>query len=192
MVTARKKPTYADIEALPEGVNGEILNGELVVSPRPASRHAIASSRLLTSVAGAFGMGPGGSGPGGWHILHEVELSLGVDERFDPVIPDIAGWRTERVPEFPDVPRVAITPDWVCEVLSPSTAKIDRAQKLPFYARAGVKHAWFVDALATTLEVFRLENGRWSLLNVFTGDTVFRAEPFEAIELNLAPLWSSR
>lgn len=185
--TRRPLATYADIEALPEHVVGEILAGELVVSPRPAMRHASATSTLGALLNVAFHIGLGG--PGGWWILDEPELSLGVDPRYDPVVPDIAGWRRETTPGIPDVVRVKLVPDWVCEVLSPGTSRHDRVLKVPFYARAGVQHCWLVDPIAQTLEVLRLEGGRWVIVASVGGDETVRVEPFEAIELPLRALW---
>lgn len=179
--------TYADIEALPDHVVGEILAGELVVSPRPAIRHASAASTLGALLNVAFHIGLGG--PGGWWILDEPELSLGADPRYEAVVPDIAGWRRETTPGLPDVVRVRLVPDWVCEVLSPGTSRHDRVLKVPFYARAGVRHCWLVDPIAQTLEVLRLEGGRWVLVASVGGDETVRVEPFEAIELPLRALW---
>lgn len=183
----RRLASYADIEALPDHVIGEILAGELVVSPRPAVRHANAASTLGALINVAFHLGIGG--PGGWWILHEPELSLGVDPRFDPVVPDLAGWRREITPGLPDVVRVDIIPQWVCEVLSPGTHRRDRVLKVPFYGRAGVRHCWLVDPIAQTLEVLRLEGERWVLAASTGGDETVRLEPFEAIELPLSALW---
>ena len=153
LVTAKGKgpATYADIQALPEHLVGEILDGELIVSPRPASPHAVAASRLMIELGGPFDRGRGG--PGGWTILTEPELHFGPQV----MVPDLAGWRRERMPQVPDVPFFELEPDWVCEVLSPSTARIDRSRKMRHYARARVQHVWLVDPLATTLEVFRLD-----------------------------------
>ena len=184
---ARKRPTYAEIEALPEGVNGEILGGELVASPRPAPVHANASSALNVHIGGPFQHGVGG--PGGWWITFEPELSLGVDPDYDPVIPDMAGWRRETLPLLPGTAQYHVVPDWVCEVVSPSTVRHDRVRKLPFYARAGVGHAWLLDPIAQTLEVFALHEGAWQLAGSYGGDETVRAAPFEAIELQLSQLW---
>lgn len=185
---AHRRPTYADIEALPEGVNGEILGGELVVSPRPAPRHAYTASKLGGLLIGPFADGIGG--PGGWWILDEPELSLDVDPDFDPVIPDLAGWTRATMPELPTTAQFPLVPDWVCEVLSPSTATHDRSLKLPYYARAGVGHAWLVDPIARTVEVFALQGGRWVLLHVASKDQVVALEPFEAVKLKLGRLWA--
>jgi Uma2 family endonuclease len=187
---ARKRPTYADIEALPPHLRGEILAGELVVSPRPAPPHARAAS-ALGGVLYPFDR-DGGDGPGGWWIDDEPELHLDVDPDFPVVVPDLAGWRTERLPTLPETVAYTVRPDWVCEVLSPSTAADDRKLKMPFFAAAGIAHLWLVDPLAMTLEAYRLEGARWLLLRTWAGEDRVRAEPFEAIELRLAALWGGR
>lgn len=184
------RPTYADIEALPRGVNGEILAGELVARPRPAAPHARASSTLGALLGPPFGLGLGG--PGGWEIVDEPELSLGVDPAFDPVIPDLAGWRVDPSSELVMTAQYHTVPQWVCEVVSPRTQRHDRVLKLPFYARAGVAHAWLVDPLAETLEVFALEGAHWAIVGSYGTDDVARAAPFEAIELALSWLWGRR
>lgn len=142
--------TYADIEALPEHLVGEIIFGVLHTHPRPAPRHSRATSRLGIEIGGPFDRGRGG--PGGWIILDEPELHLGPHV----IVPDIAGWRRERMPRLPETAWFETPPDWVCEVLSPSTARIDRTDKLAVYAAFNVSHAWYVDPVAKTLEVFAL------------------------------------
>jgi Uma2 family endonuclease len=180
----RKRPaTYADIEALPEHVVGEIVNGELVVSPRPAPAHALAASGVGGELHGPFHVGRGG--PGGWWILDEPELHVGQGV----LVPDVAGWRRERMPRLPETPWFDVVPDWVCEVLSPSTGLLDRAEKLPIYLVAGVSHAWLIDPQARTLEVFRAESGRWVLALASGGEQRVRAQPFDAIEIDLSVLW---
>jgi Uma2 family endonuclease len=179
----KRAATYADIEALPEHQIGEILDGELIVSPRPASRHALASSSLGNRVGPPFHDGVGG--PGGWWILDEPELHLGGDV----LVPDLAGWRRERMPTFPDVKFFTLAPDWVCEVLSPSTESTDRARKLRIYAREHVPYAWLVTPGSRLLEVFRLEGDFWLLVAAHRDDEIVRAEPFDAVELDLLPLW---
>lgn len=181
------RPTYADIEALPPHVNGEILGGELFVSPRPAPPHAIAASALGFLLGPPFSLGRGG--PGGWWILDEPELSLAVDPDYDPVIPDLAGWTRARMPAPPESAQFPDVPDWVCEVLSPSTARADRALKLPFYGRAGVRHAWIVDPIAQTIEVFALEGEGWRLDKVVTGRDSVALAPFDAVPFELGDLW---
>jgi Uma2 family endonuclease len=124
--------------------------------------------------------------PGGWILLDEPELHF----HGDILAPDLAGWRRERMPELPDAAAFELAPDWVCEVLSPSTSALDRADKLPIYAREGVRHAWLVDPIARTLEVLRLEGANWLLVGTWSGDVDVRAEPFDAIELELGVLWA--
>lgn len=188
MVTAlkRRDATLADLESLPDNVVGEIIDGELVVSPRPASRHARAASELGADLLFMFGRGRGG--PGGWVLLDEPELHLG--PRPDVLVPDIAGWRRERMPEMPDVVGFTLAPDWVAEVLSPSTERIDRVQKMALYAREHVRHAWLLNPSTRTLEVFRLESGSWLRVFAAADDAKVRAEPFDAVEIDLALLWA--
>ena len=182
---SQKKPaTYADLEALPPHMVGEIIDGELIASPRPAMLHALAVSCLGIEVGGPFGRGKGG--PGGWVILHEPELHI-VEQI---LVPDLAGWRRERMPEVPDAAACDLPPDWICEVLSPATAKIDRVGKMRHYAAANVRHVWLVDPLATTLEIYRLDSEGWRLVETHAGDVMIRPEPFDAVELNLGSLWS--
>lgn len=184
IVTSMRKASYADLEALPEHVVGELIDGELFVSPRPASRHALVASALGSELGGPFHQGRGG--PGGWWIIFEPELHFGEDV----LVPDFAGWRRERMPTFPDVPGFTLAPDWICEVLSPSTARVDLKKKLPLYARRGVRHAWLIDPGNRTLQVFRNETGNWVMTETGSGGDVVRAEPFEVIELELRRFWA--
>lgn len=180
---ARGNATYEDLGAVPVHLVAEIVGGELYTSPRSAARHARTASTLGVELGGPFDRGRGG--PGGWQILDEPELHLGPDV----LVPDLAGWRRERMPEVPDVSAFTLAPDWVCEVLSPHTARLDRAEKLPRYAREQVTHAWLVDPVLKTLEVLRREGASWLLVATFAGDAMVRAEPFDAIELELSALW---
>jgi Uma2 family endonuclease len=180
----KRRATYEELLAVPEHLVGEIIDGTLVTSPRPASRHARAASSLGGELYGPFDRGKGG--PGGWIILDEPELHL----HGDVLVPDLAGWRRERMPELPDASAFELAPDWTCEVLSPSTAATDRAEKMPIYAREHVGHMWLVDPIARTLEACQLENGRWVLLGTWRDDARVRAAPFEAYELELAGLWA--
>lgn len=184
MLAKKKIATYADLEALPPHLVGEIIDGALIASPRPASLHARAASRLGIEVGGPFDRGKGG--PGGWVILDEPELHI-VEQI---MVPDLAGWRRERMPEMPDVGYFELAPDWVCEVPSPATAKIDRARKMPYYAAADVRHVWLVDPVATTLEIYRLDGEGWRLVQTHAGEAAIRPEPFDAIEIDLGSLWS--
>ena len=179
-----KRATYEDVLNAPENKVAEILDGELFLSPRPAPRHAVAHSRLLGALAGPFDSGVGG--PGGWWILTEPELHLG--EQI--LVPDIAGWRRERLPAIPDEAFFSLAPDWVCEVLSPSTERFDRGRKLRIYAEAGVAHVWLVKPTDRTLEVLRLRDGAWTIVGVWEDAAVVRAEPFEAVELEVGRLWA--
>jgi Uma2 family endonuclease len=176
--------TYDDLVKLPDNMVAEILNGELHASPRPAPAHAVAGSSVGGLLINPYSFGRGG--PGGWWVLDEPELHLGPDI----LVPDLAGWLRNRMPQRPATAFFPLAPDWICEVLSPSTIQIDRARKLTIYAREGVAHAWLVDPLAQTLEVLRLEHGRWVILGTHVGDEVVRAEPFVEIDLELALLWS--
>lgn len=163
---------------------GEILDGELHASPRPGSRHALAAVRLDRRLGPPFEEGK--EGPGGWWILIEPELHLGQDK----LVPDLAGWRRERMPEFPDVAFFSLAPDWVCEILSGSTERIDRGKKLRIYAREGVSHVWLLSPGARTLEVLRRQNDQWLLVIVHEAEARVKVEPFDALELDLGSLWA--
>ncbi|MDG4598063.1 MAG: Uma2 family endonuclease [Candidatus Contendobacter sp.] len=181
---ARKFATYEDLFDLPENLVGEIIHGQLITHPRPAPKHAVASSAIGDELVGPFQKGRGG--PGGWWILDEPELHLGPHI----LVPDLAGWRRERLPTMPDTAFFTLPPDWVCEVLSPGTARTDRADKMPIYAAQGIPFLWLIDPAPRTLEVFVLREGRWSLEHVYQQDDEVRAVPFEAIAFPLADLWS--
>jgi Uma2 family endonuclease len=120
-------------------------------------------------------------------ILNEPELHFANRRKKDVLVPDVAGWRRERLPALDSYRTTA--PDWICEVLSKSTRSIDRMKKMPIYARAGVQYAWLVHPGFRTLEVFVLRDGQWTGTAVHRGDVVVRAEPFDAIELDLAQWW---
>jgi Uma2 family endonuclease len=175
--------TYEDLAALPDNLVAEIVNGELHASPRPASPHTMTTSVIGGRLVPPFHEGRGG--PGGWWILDEPELHFAQDV----LVPDLAGWRRSRMPNYVKCAFFTLAPDWICEVVSPSTAMIDRTRKLAIYAREGVGHSWLVDPDAGTLEVLRLENGRWTILATHCGSEVVRAEPFADIDLDLAALW---
>ena len=183
-IMSKRPATYADLEALAPNQVGEILAGALYTFPRPAFPHARAASRLGAELGGPFDRGRGG--PGGWVILDEPEIHLGDDV----LVPDLAAWLRERMPEMPETAFTTMAPDWVCEVLSPSTAGIDRSEKLPIYARELVTHVWLVDPLAQTLEVLRLDGDAYRIVATWCGDAIVRAEPFEALELELGAMWA--
>ncbi|MCB1512107.1 MAG: Uma2 family endonuclease [Hyphomicrobiaceae bacterium] len=176
-------PTYADLEALPDHMVGQILYGVLHAHPRPAPRHGVASNALGSEVTAPFQFGRGG--PGGWLFIDEPELHLGPHV----VVPDIAGWRRARLPRLPDTAYIETPPDWLCEVLSPSTARIDRTDKLAIYAEFGVGHCWYVDPDARTMEVFALTGGKWLLAATFKDDDAVAAPPFEVHTFSLSVLW---
>ncbi|WP_257450051.1 Uma2 family endonuclease [Archangium lipolyticum] len=189
--TERNAPSVeAAFQAVPPEMVAEILDGELYVSPRPARPHANVASNLGGILLAPFKFGRGG--PGGWVIIGEPELHLG--PRPDKVVPDLAGWRRERLPHAvggEDAPaHYDLAPDWVCEVLSARTRNRDKGQKMRIFAREGVRHVWHVDPLARSLDIFRLTEGQWVLVHAFSGEETVRAEPFEAIELELALVWS--
>lgn len=179
-----KPATYADLEALPGNVVGELIAGELYVSPWPSTHQVLASSVLGVKLMVPFDLGDGG--PGGWRIFRKPELHFGEDA----LVPDLAGWRRERMPVIPDVVAFELTPDWVCEVLSPSTSSLDRNIKLPVYAREGISHVWLVDPKARMLEVLRIDGESYTLLSKHEAGARVRAEPFAALELDLALLWA--
>ncbi len=181
---AHRLATYEDILALPPHIVGEIVNGRLITHPRPAPRHARAASTLGIRIGGPFDLGDGG--PGGWVILDEPELHLAGHV----LVPDLAGWRRERLPRLPETAWFECVPDWVCEVLSPSTARDDRAEKLPLYARLGVQHAWLIDPDTRVLEAYEHQAGRWLLAQTCAGEGRVCISPFEAVQWDLNVLWA--
>lgn len=181
---ALKMATYQDLLDLPENLIGEILNGRLIAQPRPAPRHSWAQSNVGSEIVGPFGHGKGG--PGGWWILIEPELHLG----HNIFVPDLAGWRRERLPKLPETPWFESEPDWVCEILSPSTARDDRAVKMPLYAQAGVAFLWLVDPILRTLETYQNQQGRWLLLETLSQADKVAQPPFEAVTWDLSVLWA--
>ncbi len=176
---------WDELCALPSHQVGEIVDGELFASPRPAGPHSRVASKLGGRLDGPFDSGEGG--PGGWIILDEPELHLG-----DAVlVPDLAGWRRERLPHVPEeLTAFELAPDWICEVLSPSTSTLDRVRKMPVYAREGVQFAWLLEPIQRTLEVFELQGKQWRTVATWEGDVKVRAVPFDAIELELSSLWA--
>lgn len=182
---SHRRATYQDVLDAPEDKIAEVINGELRLSSRPRLGHQSVSSNLGVELGTPFSRGRGG--PGGWIILDEPELHLGEEI----VVPDLAGWRRERLPSVDgEAPYLTLAPDWLCEVLSPSTEKMDRADKLPVYAATGVGNIWLINPRQRTLEVLRLHDGKWLTLTVHRDEQRVRAEPFEAIELDLAVLWA--
>lgn len=179
----KKSATYEDLLDVPDTLVAQIIYGVLHTHPRPAPRHAWASSSLGFEVGSPYGKGSGG--PGGWWILDEPECHLGEDI----FVPDLAGWRKERMPDLPETAWFELAPDWVCEVLSPSTARLDRAEKMPLYAKYGVKFIWLVDPDLKTLEAYKNVKGQWVLLTTLDNDKDVSVEPFDAITFSLSALW---
>ena len=174
---------FARLEALPDTQVGEILRGEVFASPRPAPRHGRVIFGIGQRLLDPYDHGIGG--PGGWWILPEPEVHLAREV----VVPDIAGWRRERLPDFPDTAAIPLAPDWVCEVLSPKGARRDRVIKSAIYAEHGVANLWFVDPLQRSLEVLRLTDDGWLVDGFYAEDDIAHARPFDAIDLPLGILW---
>jgi Uma2 family endonuclease len=183
-VPVERFATYEDLCQVPDHLVAQIIHGQLITLPRPAPRHARASSIMSGKLVPSYDEGIGG--PGGWWILFEPELHL----HPHILVPDLAGWRRERMPSLPDTAWFGLAPDWVCEVLSPSTQRMDRADKLPIYASQGVGYVWLVDPEAKTMEVFSLDGGLWRLERVYQGEEEVCSPPFEALRFSLGSLWA--
>ena len=182
---AKKVAKYEDLLKVPDHLVAEIIEGELITSPKPGPKHARAATKLTGKISEPFDGGIGG--PGGWWILIEPEVHLGSDI----LVPDLAGWRRDVTPQFPGSKNfIDIAPQWVCEVLSPSTARTDRMLKLPIYARERIDHVWLIDPVMRSLDVYLRQDKGWFLLNTFVGNDTIRAAPFDAIEIDLGSLWS--
>ena len=178
-----RRATYQDVLDTPAHRVAEIVDGTLYTHPRPAMPHALASSALGNDLGNPFQFGRGG--PGGWWIIDEPELHLGEDI----LVPDLAGWRRDRMPDYPDTAYVTLPPDWVCEVLSASTRRLDLQEKRPVYAREGVGHLWLVDPADRALEAFELHDGQWLLIATAKDDDPVGIRPFDAITFSLGDLW---
>lgn len=183
VTTERRPATYQDVLDAPPHMVAELIRGALHLHPRPASPHARAASMLGVEIGSPFDRGRGG--PGGWWIIFEPELHLGEDV----LVPDLAGWRRERMPVYPDAPWFDLAPDWVCEVPSPGTRRIDLTDKRDIYGAAGVRHLWFVDPKTRTLEAFERREDVWVLLAALRDDEEVRHAPFDAVTFPLSALW---
>lgn len=181
---ARRRAVYEDLFEIPRNMSGEIINGELIVTPRPSRKHTIVASRLGGEILPPYDFGRGG-GPGGWIIIVEPEISFGEDV----LVPDLAGWRKERFPIEEPHNWISVAPDWVCEILSPNTAQVDRTEKMPIYSQHHVAYAWLIDPILKTLEVYRFEPGIWIGVGAYAKSGKVRAEPFPELELDLGILW---
>jgi Uma2 family endonuclease len=186
MSAAALKVPDEDPEISEDSTTLEVIGGKEFLAARPAQPHIHTASQLHTELNYRFGGFKGGDrGPGGWFIYHEPELKLAEDK----VTPDIAGWRRERLGKITREAAFHVAPDWICEVLSPSTRVWDREDKMPFYAMHRVGHLWLVDPLDQLLEVFALGRRGWEAIGTFSGGKIVRAEPFEAVELDLSLIW---
>ena len=182
MNSAQRQATYEDLLKVPDILIAEIIDGELITSPRPAIPYSHASGAILGELS-PFDRGFGEArNRGDWWMLLAPELHLGTDI----LVPDLAGWRRERLPVLRDVPYFEQAPDWLCEITSPSTGRLDRVRKIPVYARERVEHIWLVDPLQRTLEVYRLEGQRWMVVSTYGGEESIHAEPFAALELDMS------
>jgi Uma2 family endonuclease len=178
-----RRAIYGDLFDIPENMTGEIINGELHATPRPSRKHVYAGSVLGDEIGSPYRAGRGG--PGGWIILIEPEIAFGKDI----IVPDLAGWKKERFPIEEPNNWISVAPNWVCEILSPSTSQVDRTEKMPVYAQHHVSHAWLIDPMLRTLEVFQLESDRWMVLGAYAKAAKVSVEPFVEIELDLSVLW---
>lgn len=179
MATRRAHPaTAADIQ----DERQEVVGGELMWKAAPTFDHGDLQAALCGRLIGFRGYGR----PGGWWLGTEVEVELAPHEVY---LPDIAGWRIERVPDRPRGKPVRVAPDWVCEILSPSTASRDLGHKQRNYHLARVGHYWVVDPDHQLLEVFRWREAGYELaMAAAVGDTV-GGEPFDAISLDLSDIF---
>jgi len=179
----RRRAVYEDLFDIPGNMTGEIINGNLYATPRPSRKHVYAVSVLGDEIGSPYRAGRGG--PGGWIILIEPEIAFGRDI----IVPDLAGWKKERFPIEEPNNWISVAPDWVCEILSPSTSQVDRTEKMPVYAQHQVSHAWLIDPMLRTLEVFKLESDRWMVLGAYAKAAKVSVEPFVEIGLDLSVLW---
>jgi Uma2 family endonuclease len=186
MGAGSKRATYDDLLALPEGTRAEVIAGRLESGPSPLPEHSRALGSLSELIGGPYDRRHGRGGPGGWWILGEVDVRL---TPHDIVVPDVSGWRRERLPEPWGRRPIDVVPDWLCEILSPSNAAHDRVTKATLYAEHGVRFYWMIDPAERVLEAFRLVDGLWMRIGSYDGSAVARIAPFEDVELELALLF---
>lgn len=179
-----KPPTLADLDALPPGIVGEIIEGVLYTMTKPRARHQRTATRISGKLSDPFDEGRGG--PGGWWIIAKPGIEL---PNTPEISPDVGGWRRDRMPELPVDEPIRVVPDWVCEVLSKHTRRHDQLVKLPYYARIGVAYAWVIDLDARVLVAYRLESGAWRTIGTYSEETEARIEPFDVVPLNVAEWW---
>jgi Uma2 family endonuclease len=179
----KRRATYEDVLAAPPNRVAELIDGVLSTQPRPAPRHASAAIGLGYELTGPYQRKRGG--PGGWIFMAEPELHFGADV----VVPDIAGWRVERMSAIPEKAYITLAPDWVCEIVSPSTERLDRGPKRRVYAEAGVAHLWLLDPIERFLEAFALAGGQWLPLGTIASGEDVRIAPFDAVGFPLDDLF---
>ena len=180
-----KPPTLADLDALPPGIVGEIIEGVLYTMTKPRMRHQLIGLEIGSDLLDPFGKGRGG--PGGWWIVTEPGIEL--PDETKEISPDVAGWRRVRMPEMPIDEPIRVVPDWVCEILSRNTRRHDLVVKMPYYASIGVAYAWLVDLEAHVLIAHRLESGAWRTIGTYSDETEARIEPFDVMPLNVMDWW---
>jgi Uma2 family endonuclease len=184
MDPAHKSPTLADLDALPPDIKGEIIEGVLYTMTKPRVRHQRTTRTIGGRIGDPFDHGRGG--PGGWWIVTEPGIEL---PNTPEISPDVAGWRRERMPDLPVDEPIRVVPDWVCEILSPTTRRHDMLHKQPYYAKIGVPFMWLVDIEARVLTVYRLESSDWRMIGTYSDETEARIDPFNAVALNVADWW---
>ncbi len=182
--SATRKATYDDLLAVPEHLIAEIIDGALETRRFPPPKHAYAYTALVRTIAHPFlGKEPELND---WWVLNRVELHLGEHV----LVPDLAGWRRERLPKLPETAWFELPPDWVCEIISPATARLDRGPKREIYDQFAVPHLWFVDPDARTLEAFALRDGAWVLIASHADDDEIAVAPFATVPFALDTLWA--
>lgn len=189
--TTPRRATYQDLSALPENVTGELIDGVLYAMPRPRLRHSSTYSAMLADIGSAFGRRKPRGGPGGWIILGEPELHLGIPDADTLVlVPDIAGWRRERMPEVPDTAATALVPDWVGEILSPGRESHDRVRKMAAYGRVGVGWYWVVDVDQRSVEIYERDGALWRVRDGIVDIDQARILPFDEVEFDISEWWT--
>lgn len=187
MSEARRLATYEDLLALPGDAKAEILGGVIETQPAPLPRHAKVQRSLSRFLGGPFDDDDGRGGPGGWWILSEVDVRLG---RHDVVRPDLAGWRRAHLPAPWDLRPIDVTPDWVCEITSPSNARRDRVTKANLYLSAGVPSLWLIDPETRVLEALVRRGEQWVEIGRFSDGDLVRIPPFDAVELEVGRIFA--
>jgi Uma2 family endonuclease len=179
-----KSSLYDQLLELPEILIGEIIDGQLHTHPRPGGKHILISSNVGSELHGPFQKGK--NGPGGWWILQEPEVHLSLDN--EVAVPDLAGWRKERLPEIPESHKFTVIPYWICEIFSPATETFDRQVKMPLYARYAIRFLWLIHPINKTLEAFHLVDTEYSLQGVYKSGDKLSIMPFQDIELKVSDL----